>query len=368
MPAPAIAIKAAKVAASLLTTEKGRKTLGWIIVFLLSPIILAIILLFVFLQAGSKHNNDMIHLCFYGGQIPSYTPAEYNDYILDMRDSFALIDIQIGEANVLAENKTLDSIRIKSIFYSLYFGLETPSRRDHKVFVSCFYTMEERTREVEVPNPDYNPTDPNCTEPETITEEETYEVMVPIESLTTIYANISSKMGIAATFEQKTNAAEIYFRIAGFYDGSPDYDPDMEFVGLDGFVSPVGPNWRSMVMGPDAEFGNRIDPINGSSDFHRGLDMSGPVGHPIYASLDGVVIAVGTDPNHSWGLYIKVDHGGGFTTLYAHNSRTLVTVGTSVTAGQQIGEMGSTGRVTGPHCHFEVQEGGQLVNPRKYIP
>ncbi len=366
MALPAVAVKAAKVAASMLTTEEGRKTLGKIVIVLLSPIIFLAILIFVFLQGGSKHNNDMIHLCFYGGEIPAYTPADFNDYISDMRGSFGLLDAQITDANTLAEGKTLDSIRVKSIFYALYFGLETPSRRDHKTFVSCFYTMEERTREVEVTNPDYDPADPDSTEPETITVEETYEVMVPTASLTTIYANIASKMGISASFEQKTNAAEIHFIIAGFYDGSPDYDPNMEFVGLDGFVSPVGPSWRSMVLGPDAEFGNRIDPINGSNDFHRGLDMSGPVGHPIYASLDGVVIAAQDHP--SWGLYIKIDHGGGFTTLYAHNSRLLVTVGTSVTAGQQIAEMGSTGRVTGPHCHFEVQEGSELVNPRKYMP
>lgn len=362
----AVPVIAVKVGVALLTNEKTRKAIGWLIVAILSPIIVGCIFLFTYLQGGSKHNADMIHLCFYGGSIPIYTPAEFNEYITDMRGSFGLIDAQISAANAQAEDKMLDSIRVKSLFYSLYFGLETPSRRDHKIFVSCFYTLEERTREVEVPNPDYDPTNPDSTEPETITVEETYEVMIPISSLSAIYEKIASKMGISATAEQKNNAAEIYFRIAGFYDNSPDYDINMEFVGLDGFVSPVGPNWRSMVLGADAEFGNRIDPINGTNDFHRGLDMSGPVGSPIYASLDGVVIAAQYHP--SWGQYIKIDHGGGFTTLYAHNSRLLVSVGDRVTAGQQIAQMGATGRVTGSHCHFEVQEGSQLVNPRKYLP
>lgn len=362
----AVPVVVAKAAAVILSSEKGRKAVGWLLVAVLSPLILMLVLLFAFLQGGSRHNTDMVYLCFYGGELPAYTPAEYQEYITDMRSSFGLIDAQIAAANTLAEDRMLDSIRVKSLFYSLYFGLKTPSRRDHKVFVSCFYTLEERTREVEMPNPDYDPTDPNSTEPETITMEETYEVMVPTASLTAIYTTITSKMGISATAEQQTNAAEIYFRIAGFYDSSPDYDPNMEFVGLDGFISPVGPNWRSMILGDDAEFGNRIDPINGTNDFHRGLDMSGPVGSPIYASLDGVVIAAQNHP--SWGQYIKIDHGGGFTTLYAHNSRLLVSVGTRVSAGQQIAEMGSTGRVTGSHCHFEVQEGSQLVNPRRYLP
>lgn len=364
MAVPVAVAKAAKVAVSLLATKEGRNTLKKIVVFLLSPIIVSLIILFAFLQGGSKHNNDIILLCFYGGDIPSYTPADYNEYIEDMRQSFRLLDGQIAALNEKAEEKKVDSARVKSLFYSLYFGLESPSRRDHKTFAECFVTWEEREREVETPNPDYDPDDPES--PETITLTEIYKVAVPIASLNTVYTTIASRLGIAATPEQRSNAREIYFRIAGFYDGSPDYDPDLPFVGIDGFCSPVGPNWRSMVLGADAEFGNRYSPIDGKFELHRGLDMSGPVGHPIYAALDGVVIEAST--HYSWGQYIKIDHGGGFTTLYAHNSSLAVSVGMHVTAGQQIAQMGATGTVTGSHCHFEVQVGGQLVNPRQYIP
>lgn len=359
MAAPAFAVKAVKSAAALFATKKGRKKLGWIFIFLLSPVILAIMILFMFLQAGTKHNSDIILLCFYGGEQPAYTPTDYNDYIRDMQKSFQLLDEQISKVNADTEGRGLDSVRIKSVFFSLYFGLESPSKRDHKKFVECFVVYEERTREVEV---EVKP----ATKPPTYkTVTETYTVAVPIQSLDTCYANIASSLGITATTEQRTNAMEIYLRIAGHGDGDYGYDPSMPFVGIDGFVSPVGSGWRNMVT---SEFGWRNDPFTQKPDFHRGIDFAGSTGHPIYSVLDGRVIAVGTDPNSSFGYYVKIDHGGEFVTLYAHNSSVLVTSGQQVTAGQQIAGMGNSGRVTGTHLHFEIQVGGELQDARLYLP
>lgn len=223
--------------------------------------------------------------------------------------------------------------------------------------MECFYELEERTREVEVEVEP--PTDP----PTYVTVEETYTVAVPIQSLDVVYANIAAKLGITATPEQKANAYEIYIRIAGHDGDGMGYDPNLPFVGIDGFVSPVGPNWRTMVSD---EFGWRNDPFTGKPDFHRGIDLGGPTGHPIYASLDGVVIFAG--PHPSYGNYVKLDHGGGFVTLYAHNSVLLVSTGQTVTAGQQIAAMGETGRAKGSHLHFEIQIGNELQEPRSYIP
>lgn len=130
-------------------------------------------------------------------------------------------------------------------------------------------------------------------------------------------------------------------------------------------VLPIGPGWREYVT---SEFGWRPDPLTGEPSFHRGLDVSVYEGYPIYAALDGVVTSVGTSPHSSYGYHVTIDHGGGFVTLYAHNARVLVAPGDEVKAGQQVAEMGATGRVTGVHLHFEVMVEGEVQNPMQYIP
>ena len=98
---------------------------------------------------------------------------------------------------------------------------------------------------------------------------------------------------------------------------------------------------------------------------HYGLDYAAPTGTSIYASDGGTVITSGWHGNY--GYYIKIDHGGGFTTLYAHCSKLLVKVGDKVYQGQRIGLVGNTGRSTGPHCHFEIFKYGKNVNPSNYV-
>lgn len=99
---------------------------------------------------------------------------------------------------------------------------------------------------------------------------------------------------------------------------------------------------------------------------HTGLDIAGPIGTPIYAAEDGVVIKSGWNSG-GYGYYIIIDHGGGMATLYGHNSKLLVKAGEHVTRGQNISLMGSTGRSTGPHLHFEVRINGRVTNPLIYI-
>lgn len=98
---------------------------------------------------------------------------------------------------------------------------------------------------------------------------------------------------------------------------------------------------------------------------HTGLDMAAPIGTPIFAVTDGTIIS--TDWGGAYGNLTKVDHGGGLTTWYAHQDSRSVTDGQKVTAGQQIGAMGRTGNVTGPHLHFEVRTGGTPVDPDKWL-
>lgn len=107
-------------------------------------------------------------------------------------------------------------------------------------------------------------------------------------------------------------------------------------------------------------------PNYSSGGYHGGIDFPVSTGSNIYAAASGTVILV-QHLNYSYGYYVMVDHGNGLSTLYAHNSRILVSVGESVSAGQVIAKSGSTGNSTGPHCHFEVRVNGNRVNPFNYL-
>jgi murein DD-endopeptidase MepM/ murein hydrolase activator NlpD len=112
-------------------------------------------------------------------------------------------------------------------------------------------------------------------------------------------------------------------------------------------------------------FGYRSDPIAGSPAFHAGLDFKGPTGAPIYSAAKGKVTFVGRRPGY--GNCVEINHGNGLRTRYAHMSAFRTRPGAMVTAGQVIGAVGSTGRSTGPHLHFEVRLHGRPVNPRPFL-
>jgi murein DD-endopeptidase MepM/ murein hydrolase activator NlpD len=114
-----------------------------------------------------------------------------------------------------------------------------------------------------------------------------------------------------------------------------------------------------------SEFGYRISPFTGRREFHKGLDISGPVGTPIYAPADGKVVFTGKDGGY--GITLVIDHGLGITSRYAHLSRYVVKKNQRVTRGEIIAYMGNTGRSTGPHLHYEVRLNGVPVNPLRYI-
>jgi murein DD-endopeptidase MepM/ murein hydrolase activator NlpD len=112
-------------------------------------------------------------------------------------------------------------------------------------------------------------------------------------------------------------------------------------------------------------FGYRSDPFLGTAAFHAGLDFKGPIGAPIFAAARGRVAFVGQ--RNGYGNCVEIDHGNGLMTRYAHMSAFRTRVGETVVAGQTIGAVGSTGRSTGPHLHFEVRLNGQPVNPRPFL-
>jgi murein DD-endopeptidase MepM/ murein hydrolase activator NlpD len=112
-------------------------------------------------------------------------------------------------------------------------------------------------------------------------------------------------------------------------------------------------------------FGRRDDPFSGEQAFHTGVDISGPTGTPIRAAADGVVL--GAEFASRYGRLIVIDHGGSVQTYYAHLSRFDVIAGQEVRRGQIIGALGSSGRASGPHLHYEVRLGGNPVNPYTFL-
>jgi murein DD-endopeptidase MepM/ murein hydrolase activator NlpD len=112
-------------------------------------------------------------------------------------------------------------------------------------------------------------------------------------------------------------------------------------------------------------FGTRRDPFTGNSDFHPGLDISADYGIPVHAPADGVITAAG--PNGNYGNLVVIDHGYGITTRYGHLSRFAAAAGDRVQRGDVIGYVGSTGRSTSSHLHYEILLNGQLTNPLKLL-
>jgi peptidoglycan DL-endopeptidase CwlO len=190
----------AKAAAIALSDNRIRKGIGWTIVAILSPIIVVLALVCGMLSGAANHNKTALDLCFHGGAISGNIPEEYRGHIEDMRSSFKKLDTGIAVVNAMMENgDSLDSIRVKAIFYSLYFGVEQPSLIDSAKFVDCFVTYKECTRTV--------------TNADGKTYEETYKVAVPIKDLSVVYKNIGSVLGKTATYNDMANAIQIYYRI-----------------------------------------------------------------------------------------------------------------------------------------------------------
>lgn len=122
---------------------------------------------------------------------------------------------------------------------------------------------------------------------------------------------------------------------------------------------PVQSGWIS------SYYGYRIDPFNGKKTFHHGLDFAGKSGSDVNTVADGIVSWIGK--RNGYGQMVEIEHGNGYITRYAHNKTLTVAKGDRVRKGQQIALMGSTGRSTGPHVHFEVLLDGKTVNPYNFV-
>ncbi len=347
------AVIAAKAAVAALSDERGRKVIGGIVIALLSPLILIIVVIVSMVSGTANHNNAALQLSFEGGIVSSQVPAEYRQHIENMRQSFVSLENALADiaAECEFEDGEPDMLRIKAVFYALFFGANSPQSQADRDFMDCFLTYETRTRIVEVEDgEDY---------------EEEYTAAVPISDLPTVYANVAALIGREITAEDAANITEIYYRVQnGLYTSQlPDSleggangthariaemiaGDDTPFVG-GSFASPVAGNWRSLVS---CEFGTGYVG-------HTGMDLAIPVGTEIRAVAAGKVLYTKMGAT-GYGYHVVLYHGGGIVTLYGHCSAILVGEGQEVAQGEVIALSGNTGR-------FVVD--GAPVNPRSYL-
>ncbi len=128
----------------------------------------------------------------------------------------------------------------------------------------------------------------------------------------------------------------------------------------------VIPTGRPVLKGwISSRYGKRTDPFTGKPEFHKGIDIAGKKGSPVIAVASGVVMWAGD--RFGYGSLVEINHGNGYITRYGHNEDIIVKIGDTVRKGQQIATMGSSGRSTGPHVHFEVMNEGRTVDPIKFV-
>lgn len=182
-----------------------------------------------------------------------------------------------------------------------------------------------------------------------VSETSTIETVSPDEILLSEIESLISNDEISQIITEQTDAyTELVSKLAtqiSYLDSRPDFYPTSGT-----YSSP---------------FGYRKDPITGRSKLHNGIDISNKTGTPIYAAGTGIVTYSSYDGN--FGNVMIIDHGHGYESVYAHCKTLLYSPGDEVTKGEQIGTMGTTGRTTGPHLHFEIRYNTTPINPLKFI-
>lgn len=170
------------------------------------------------------------------------------------------------------------------------------------------------------------------------------------------------KRGLQATPLENVGMAD-QFKIRNINDVTEDYDFQLDKALETIADTPIGIPHRGRIT---SQFGNRNNPFSGTgSERHAGIDFKGNTGEPVSVTAQGKISFAGV--KGGYGNCIIVDHGFHLKTLYGHLSRILVRAGQTVVVGQKIGEIGSTGRSTGPHLHYEIHQNGQRIDPENYL-
>jgi murein DD-endopeptidase MepM/ murein hydrolase activator NlpD len=205
---------------------------------------------------------------------------------------------------------------------------------------------------------------------------------VKLNSLQTLAAEVAVTYGFGNGHRQHITPDLLNLaRQSSAVDGDPSLYAlnEMKNVSLNGVSGRFGPTaFPGMIDDPNAipsiwpvrgrltaGFGQRMDPFSGEEAFHPGIDIADALGTDVMATGDGLVIEA--EPDAGYGRSVLIDHGDGITTRYAHLSRIFVVVGEQVKQGEIIGAIGTSGRTTGPHLHYEVRIHGTPVNPARFL-
>ncbi len=189
-----------KLAATVLQNKKLRKGVGNVLIAVLSPLILFVVVLCALLSGTSAHNNAVVDLCFYGGEIFDNAPDEYRAHIEEMRLAFAIVDGEVARVNAMTKSGNgLDGTRLKSIFFTLYFGTENPKALDIRGFVDSFVRYEQHS---------YTKVLEDGTK---FIESCTVAIPLPIDSA-------YGRFPITVTTVQRDSAADVYTRISSAGD------------------------------------------------------------------------------------------------------------------------------------------------------
>ena len=140
----------------------------------------------------------------------------------------------------------------------------------------------------------------------------------------------------------------------GFYNGLKTVYDETSYL----WVNPIS----GTISSPG---GLRINPVTGRREFHDGIDIAAPIGTPVVAPRDGIVLAVGSSP--SFGIFLRLGHADGYISFMAHLHGVAVAVGDNVHQGEHVAYSGNTGRSTGPHLHYGLFRNGQFVDPISYV-
>ena len=335
-----------KLLLSLLADKKSRRGVAKVLGGILIILIVLVGAVFSMMSIGTKENAAIIAYCFsLSDELPSWEGSVASSNA--MRESFKTIDGCIEEiraelqaeadrqceesededAPVVTVSISIDALWVKSVFFARYYGEPQPSRDEIKAFVKTFI---------------------NGSSPDGLSEE-TFALAKEV------YEEVNRQL-----YESGNNTA-----IANIHAWLWELikDDTSPFAGRD-FTEPIA-GWRSLVT---SEFGMRSNPTSSAHEqrFHGGIDIAHSLGTPIYAAQSGTVLCV-MRSNSGYGNCAVIYHGGHISTLYGHCQTLLVAEGQTVTKGEVIATVGSTGNSTGPHLHFEVIEGAERVNPRSYL-
>lgn len=212
---PTTAAIIAKAAVAVGTNKKVWTGIASVIAAICLPFILAIVCILSMAEGGASHNRSAVSLVFEGGTVPSNMPSDYWEYIGEMQESFAELDVVLAEVESMTEGETLDAYLVKAVFYSLYFGADTVrlDAEKYRCFVDCFVSYEERTQTIEYENGSATT--------------ESFTVAVAITDKVKIFEKLKNDYGVAANYEQQSNAVNIWY-LAKYGTVAPQEGDDFE--------------------------------------------------------------------------------------------------------------------------------------------